>query len=460
MTGNFVSSSNGVGALTKTGPGTLTLTGSGNTYGGGTTVGGGKLRVMNVPGPGMVTLGTGTALDVGTNVLGNNLLNVAGTGIQISQAGVGPGVFGDWTNSGSVTFSNSGSVVFNGRLTNFSGTISFGNSTGSFRFNNSTNSNNCRGSAFATFDLGTGSATLSNLNGAGLTYDLGSLAGGPNTILAGRLTNNTGTNATLTYSIGANGANTTFSGKIADGFDGSPSAVAVVKVGSGSLLLNGVNTYTGGTTVSNGTLGGTGSIVGPLTVASGAILSPGASIGTFTVNGAATLSGTVLMELNRSNSPAKNDMLVVSGTITAGGALIVANVGPNLVNGSTFTLFNKGVSFGSVTLPATDPTANSPYVWNNNLSTDGTIQLVSGGISSVPINAGVAYSAVGGIGAGTITFTWPSDHQGWDLQSNSVSVANPNSWFTIPGTAALTSTVLNVDPAKTNVFFRMHIAVP
>jgi len=113
-----------------------------------------------------------------------------------------------------------------------------------------------------------------------------------------------------------------------------------------------------------------------------------------------------------------------------------------------------------VTLPATDPTANSPYVWNNNLSTDGTIQLVSGGISSVPINAGVAYSAVGGIGAGTITFTWPSDHQGWDLQSNSVSVANPNSWFTIPGTAALTSTVLNVDPAKTNVFFRMHIAVP
>ena len=153
----------------------------------------------------------------------------------------------------------------------------------------------------------------------------------------------------------------------------------VAKVGTGRLLLNGINTYSGSTTVSNGVLGGTGSIASPLTVVAGATLSPGASVGTFTVSNNVTLNGTVLMELNTANSPGNCDLLVVTGTLTGGGTLVVTNIGPDIANGTKFTLFSKPVSGLTVTLPAANPANTSSYVWNNNIATDGSITLVSGG---------------------------------------------------------------------------------
>jgi autotransporter-associated beta strand protein len=308
------------------------------------------------------------------------------------------------------------------------------------------------GSAFATFDLGTGSATLSNFNGGALTYDLGGLAGGANTVVAGRMTNNVFTNATCTYSIGANGSNTVFAGSIKDGFDVA-STVSVVKVGTGSLLLNGASTYTGGTTVSNGILGGTGSIAGALTLTANGTLSPGASIGTFTVGGAAALAGTVLLELNRT-APATNDQLSVAGTITATGTLIVTNVGPGLFSGK-YQLFNKGVTGFSVTLPAKDPTATTNYNWSNDIALNGSITLLNGlpvGPSTAPFVMTNSYSSVDG----KLTLSWPLDHTGFRLVSNSVSLTETSMWFQVFNNAENTNKViLTIDPAKTNVFFRL-----
>jgi autotransporter-associated beta strand protein len=442
----------GAGGLTKTGAGTLLLGQTGDVYPGGTTVSTGTLRLTAAAaGTGGVALNNNTTLQVTNNLTLSNALNVAGTGTAIQSFGNNPGtnIFsGSWSGSGTTTFSVTNMFVFGGSLTGFSGTISFGTSSGVFQFNSRTNDNPCTGSAAATFDLGTGSATLGNLNGAGLTYGLGALSGGANTILAGRTSNNIAMPAGTTYSIGANGNSTVFSGKIADGLD----QVSVVKVGAGSLFLNGANTYTGGTTVSNGILGGTGSIAGNLTVAPGGTLSPGASVGTFTVGGNVTLNGAVFMELNRT-SPTTNDQLVVAGTLTAnsGSTLVVTNIGPNLINGTKFQLFNKavgGAGFTLVTLPAP-----GTYTWANNIASDGSITLTGGGISTNTPVITNSFSVVNG----TLTLNWPSTNIGWRLMSNSVSLIDTSMWFQVVGAENTNKEIMTVDPSKTNVFFRLQL---
>ena len=225
----------------------------------------------------------------------------------------------------------------------------------------------------------------------------------------------------------------------------------VVKVGTGRLLLNGISTYTGSTTVSNGVLGGTGSIASPLTVVSGGTLSPGASVGTFTVSNNVTLGGTVLMELNRANSPTTNDLLVVTGTLTGGGALVVTNIGPNIANGSSFKLFSKPVTgFSSTTLP----TGGGSYVWNNNLAVDGSITLVSGGLNTTPTNI------VASVAGGTLTLSWAADHTGWNLQvqTNTLTTGlqtNSALWFNVAN-ANLTNLInISINPVNGAVFYRM-----
>jgi autotransporter-associated beta strand protein len=448
----------GSGSLTKIGPGSLQLNQTGDLYAGGTFINEGTVRITgNTMGTGTATIGNATLFFSSGPFTLNNAISILGSSSRIiSSNNYISG--GAWSGGGTVavTISNTTMFTLNTNITGFTGTISLGNSPGNLRFNSGTTNNNfCRGSTAALFDLGTGSGTLSNANGNALSYDLGALAGGASTILGGRSTNNTFSAAGTTYSIGGNNNNSTFSGKIMNGLD----TVSIVKVGSGALLLNGVSTYSGSTTVSNGILGGSGSIASPLTVISGATLSPGGSIGTFTVSNSATLGGTVLLELNQASSPA-NDKLVVTGTITAtGGTLLVTNIGPNIRNGTKFQLFNKAVSgFATVSLPPTDPTATFTYVWANNLGTDGSITLSSGG--APPVNSNPTNITVTASGS-TLILSWPQDHIGWSLSSNAVSLLNSNAWFPVPGSEITNQQFLNMDPSKTNgVFFRMFLQLP
>jgi autotransporter-associated beta strand protein len=394
---------------------------------------------------GAVTLADNTTLELTNNFTLTNALNMAGTPVSVNILGTSTNIVsGPWSGGGSVTFSNLNFFVFNGSLSGFSGSLSFGATSANYRFNNGTNKNDCIGSALASFDLGTGSTTLSNLNGGGLTYDLGALSGGPNTILAGRSSNSVATAGT-TYSIGANGNNTAFSGRIADGLD----TVKVVKVGTGRLWLNGNSTYTGSTIVSNGVLGGTGSIASPLTIAAGGTLNPGAPIGTFTVSNTVALNGTVVMELNG----AANDQLSATGTITGGGSLVITNVGPDIANNTVFHLFNKAVSgLTSETFPTNNPSNTGTYTWQDNIAVDGSIKLVSGGTSTVNTNpTNITVSVSGNV----MTLSWPADYLGWQLSSNSVGLTATDQWFAVPGSTSTTQENLTLDPSKTNVFFRM-----
>jgi autotransporter-associated beta strand protein len=218
------------------------------------------------------------------------------------------------------------------------------------------------------------------------------------------------------------------------------------------LLLNGISTYTGSTTVSNGVLGGTGSIASPLTVTSGGTLSPGLPLGTFTVSNSVALGGTTFMELNQS-SPATNSELAVTGTLAGGGALIVTNVGPTLINGSTFQLFSKLVpvaSFSSITLP----TGGGSYQWTTNLGVNGSITLVSGGANGVNTNS---TNIVYGVTNNTLTLSWPADHTGWRLQvqTNSLSVGISTNWATVPGSTTTNSVPVPIVTTNGSVFYRL-----
>jgi len=93
----------------------------------------------------------------------------------------------------------------------------------------------------------------------------------------------------------------------------------------------------------------------------------------------------------------------------------------------------------------------------------GGAGLASGATASVVFtNSTVALSVVGGAPVATnITYTfngselildWPAG-QGWLLQSNSVNVANPSSWYNVTGaTPPFTNTV---NPATPSAFFRL-----
>jgi len=266
-----------------------------------------------------------------------------------------------------------------------------------------------------------------------------------------------GAQTTRTLQV-ANTGLTTISGVISDGGAG----IGLTKTGAGVLKLTATETYTGATIVSAGTLlvsgqlgsgnvsvaagatlAGSGTIAGPVSVAAGGILAPGNSIGTLTINNSLSLSGNLSIDVNRSGFA--SDKTVVSGTLAnAGtGTVTITNLGAALQPGDTFALFNKPVENGSAMT-----ITGGQVVWNNNLAADGTISVAST-IATTPTN--ITYSVSGN----SLTLSWPANYLTWTLQSNIVGVASSSSWFPVPNSGNVTQFVITVDPARSNVFYRL-----
>ena len=235
---------------------------------------------------------------------------------------------------------------------------------------------------------------------------------------------------------------------------GSFSNAATLTVDSSAVLdVNGRSDLT--LTLNNGqTLKGNGTVNGNVVALAGATVAPGNSVGTLTVQGNITLGGTLLMELNRTNTPSTSDHLTASGTITYGGTLVITNIGPELAVNDTFQVFPAGVSgFGSVNI-ATHDANNKVYTWQNDIGTLGSVKVLSvtNGVNTTPGPITVTQ------GTGVLNLAWSADRTGWTLQTNGVGLAATNAWFEYPagsGSRNTNQVTLAIDPSKTNVFFRL-----
>jgi autotransporter-associated beta strand protein len=280
--------------------------------------------------------------------------------------------------------------------------------------------------------------------------------------------NNGGGSVILT--VGDGDATGAFPGALADHTAGT-GTLALAKVGLGRQNLSGTNTYSGPTLVSagallvngqlstnavtiasGGTLGGSGLIRGPVIVQSGGSLAPstpGPQPSSLTVSNSVTFQGGAfaVMVLDKSLSPS-NDLLAAS-SIAFNGSLLVTNLGPALAAGDRFQLFSTAApsgSFANFVFPALAP----GLAWTNQLAVNGSIAVCA----TVPVTpTHIRFSLAAD--ATQAHLFWPSNYIGWLVESNAVSVADTNFWFAVPGAEATNELFLNIDQARTNVFYRM-----
>gem|GEM_PF-2546495 len=420
----------GTGSLTKDGTGVLLLNSTTSSYSGGTVINSGRLNAASDAALGLssgsITLnggelgannGTGTARQNGINIDSARDVIVTSAGGSIAVSGNNHfTTTGKLSGTGTLTASDLGgaggrSLNFNATNNDFTGGIAIPSADGmTLSVNSLADSDNSivftkGGYTVATFVYGSGAISDLTLNNRAIEINSASAITptikNNNTTYGITIKTNlvaTGAGAkTLTLNAAAGPLNT-FAGAVGDGSDGG--TVAITKSGAGAWILSGVNTYSGGTTVSAGTLqvgsGGTSGTLGTGWVTNNSTLVFNRSDAVVITN---PISGTGTTTIT-------NGIVLLNGSLAAGGAVTVSSGGTLGGTGtvsSTLTVLAGGTNApgpaagasigvldcaGNVTIPGTlsididdtqTPTCDKLAAGGNLNLTGSTLNIVTNG---------------------------------------------------------------------------------
>ena len=479
--GSYTGVLSGTGSLTKTGAGTVTLTGA-NSYIGGTTVNGGVLQ-LGTGGSlaaGSVLTVNGGAFDLngnnqtvgalsgsgGTIALGSGTLTANSAG-NATLASVISGS-GSFVKQGSGTLALTGASTYTGGTTVNEGTLQLG-AGGALASGGALTVNG------GAFDLNGGSQSVGALSGSGGTIALG----------GGTLTTNSASNTVLASAITGSGSfvkqgsgtliltgansytgGTTVSGGILQGntaalqgsivnnatvvfnqatngtYAGAMSGNgALVKTGTGNLTLTGANSYTGGTTVSDGTLtGNTTSLQGNIVNNATVVFDQGVSDGATLSNNARLLSGSGSILGPNANGDTGNGTpvntgagtLTLAGTNTYSGATTVSSGTLTLAGTNTYS-GGTTVSSGTLTLAGTNTYSGTTTVSSGTLTLTGSNVFATGTNGLLGLLSSIYAGAMSGSGAlvktgnGNLTLTGPNSYTGGTTVSGGILIGTTSS---------------------------------
>ncbi|HCK2847545.1 TPA: autotransporter outer membrane beta-barrel domain-containing protein [Salmonella enterica subsp. enterica serovar Kentucky] len=383
--GDFINNIGGTGRVEKSGDDALTLSGS-NTYTGGTLISGGTLVANDVN-----ALGTGDVTDNAALMLntgGDFINNIGGTG-RVEKSGDDT-----LTLSGSNTYTG-GTLISGGTLVaNDVNALGTGDVTdnATLALNAVGDFNNAIGGSGKVEKSGDDTLTLSGSN----TYTGGTLING-GTLVASNVealgTGDVTDDATLELNTG---------GKFDNAISGSGN---VVKSGADTLTLSGSNTYTGGTTINDGTLVatsvdalGTGDVTDDATLelntggdfdnaisGSGQVVKSGDD--TLTLSGSNTYTGGTLIS---SGTLVANDVNALGTGDVTDNATLELNTGGDFTNniGGTGRVEKSGD--GTLTLSGSNTYTGGTLISDGTLVASNVEALGSGDIdnyASLQLNA-------------------------------------------------------------------------
>ncbi|EAW1521500.1 autotransporter outer membrane beta-barrel domain-containing protein, partial [Salmonella enterica subsp. enterica] len=432
--GDFDNAISGSGQVVKSGDETLTLSGS-NTYTGGTTISGGTLVASNVD-----ALGTGDVTDNATLEL-----NTGGTFDNVISGS------GQVVKSGDKTLTLSGANSYTGGTTINDGTLVASNvdALGSGDVTND-----------AVLELNTGGDFTNNISGSGQvvksgdetltlsgtnSYTDGTLISG-GTLVATNLealgTGDVTNNATLELNTG---------GDFTNNISGSGQ---VVKSGDETLTLSGANSYTGGTTISGGTLVASNvEALGSGDVTDNATLemnTGGDFDNAISGSGQVVKSGDKTLTLSGANS-------YTGGTTISGGTLVASNVealGSGDIDNYASLQLNASGQFVTANLTthdnATTAIGAGSALRANTLTQEANSTLA---VHLIDSNSGAIVTAdhanLGGTlditGIGNVAKSWTRDAYAYTLIDTDSAINSDFAQFTVAGMDAKQVDFLTVD---------------